>query len=267
MNNSYIIAPFVEMREDKPPQSKVVSQALFSENIQILQENGEWSYIATPDGYTGWIPKNAITTRQIPYHPTHSISRLRAHLYQINDIEYGPMLTLPYGSRLLILEEIDSRWIKGALPNSQECYIQKGDVLPEEPCKTKNDLVLLSQKFLGLPYTWGGRSSFGYDCSGFVQMLYGKLGIHLQRDARLQILDSRFQTCDSAELDPGDLIFFGKAEDRIMHVALSLGNQQFIHATSRENMPWLRISSLTDFEWSGHPKAHYPYRTGRKLNI
>ncbi|MCP5492677.1 MAG: C40 family peptidase [Chlamydiales bacterium] len=92
-----------------------------------------------------------------------------------------------------------------------------------------------SQKFLGLLYIWGGRSSFGYDCSGFVQMLYSQIGIKLQRDAKQQILDSRLQSIKIDELKLGDLIFFGKSDQRIMHVGMYIGNEQFIHATAREN--------------------------------
>lgn len=163
------------------------------------------------------------------------------------------------------MDASNPRWVKVARPDGQEYFIQKGDLLEEETCRTKGDLIRFSQKFLGLPYTWGGRSSFGFDCSGFVQMLYGRLGIVLQRDARQQILDPRLTACRMDEIEPGDLLFFGKAEQKILHVGLSLGAGQFIHATSRENQPWIRISKLTDFEWSGDAAARYPCRTGRRL--
>ncbi|MCH9717001.1 MAG: C40 family peptidase, partial [Gammaproteobacteria bacterium] len=56
---------------------------------------------------------------------------------------------------------------------------------------TKDEMIFLSQKFLGCPYTWGGRSSFGFDCSGFVQMLYKEMGICLPRDSGPQAEDAR----------------------------------------------------------------------------
>jgi len=48
------------------------------------------------------------------------------------------------------------------------------------------ELIALSQRFLGLPYTWGGTSSFGYDCSGFTQMLCRRGGVLIPRDADVQ---------------------------------------------------------------------------------
>jgi len=261
----YIIQPVADMREDKTMQSKVVSQALFSEKIAVGEHEGGWSCITTPDGYSGWVRSEAYIACLRPYETTCTVSRLAAHLYRLNAIEYGPAATLPYGSRLHVLDASDARWIKIAFPDTNEYYIQKGDVMLQQPRLAKGDLPAFSRIFLGLPYTWGGRSSFGYDCSGFVQMLYSHLGILLPRDARQQILDARFKTCGIDQAGPGDLLFFGKAEDRIMHVGMSLGGRQFIHATSRENQPWIRISSLCDFEWSGDPAACYPYRTGRQL--
>lgn len=261
----YIIKPCVEMREENTRASKVVSQALFSEQIRTKKEEGGWTSIITPDGYSGWIPSDSFTVRETPYKGSCTVTRPAAHLYHLNDIEYGPVATLPYGSKLEEVNASDPRWMKVALPDAQEYYIQKGDLLEEEPCRAKWDLISLSQKFLGLPYTWGGRSSFGFDCSGFMQMLYGHLGILLPRDARQQILDPRLTTCAIDQTEPGDLLFFGKTEQKILHVGLSLGNGQFIHATSKENQPWIRISKLTDFEWSGNAAAHYPYRTGRRL--
>jgi cell wall-associated NlpC family hydrolase len=263
----YIHEPVVNMRENPTLQSRVVSQALFSEKITIEKREGEWSYILTSDGYPGWIQSEEIVKLTQPFKPSLKISRLKAHIYEQKDIEYGPFKTLPYGSHLQALDTTDARWITVAFPNGKEYYIQKGDIASEKPLQGKSDLVTFSQRFLGLPYTWGGRSSFGYDCSGFVQMLYQQIGILLPRDSHQQVRDACFQTIPLEHLQSGDLIFFGKSNQKIMHVGMSLGNKQFIHATSRENQPWIRVSDLSDFEWSGHQEAYYPYCLARKLII
>ncbi len=261
----YINAPFVNMRESPSLHSKVVSQAIFSEEIDIRRQEGEWSYIATPDAYLGWVTSCKIIALDKPYQGSLQVSRLAAHIYERRDIEYGPIETLPYGSKLHVLETSDSRWIQIALPNGKEYFIQKGDAGPEKILKDKNELIGFSQKFLGLPYTWGGRSSFGYDCSGFIQMLYHQIGWNLPRDAHQQACDMRFQSIPLDDLQPGDLIFFGKSRQKILHVGLYLQEDQFIHATAKENLPWLRISRLSDFEWSGHQNTSCPYRLARQL--
>lgn len=179
-----------------------------------------------------------------PYGTSLKVSRLAAHVYGVKDTEFGPIQTLPYGSKLQSLDETDPRWINIVLPDGKKCYIQKGDVALEQELYNKEDLVAFSQKFLGLPYTWGGRSSFGYDCSGFVQMLYNQIGIDLQRDSKLQVEDGRFQTVSMDDIETGDLIFFGKSEQKISHVGMCLGNGQFIHSTVSEYQPWIRVSNL-----------------------
>lgn len=261
----YVIEPVVEMREEPSFSSKVVSQALFAEGINNKDVIGDWAEITTPDGYSGWTPSKGLTITNVPYQTTIKTSRLKAHLYAIDDTEYGPILTLPYGSPLKVIDDIDKRWLKVEIPGGKNAYIQRGDVKTETRIIEKKDLIAFSQKFMDLPYTWGGRSSFGYDCSGFVQMLYSQIGIQLQRDAKQQILDERFQDEALDSLEPGDLIFFGKQNGQIGHVGMSIGNDQFIHACVRENLPWIRISSLKDAEWSGQSDAYYPYRHGRRL--
>ncbi len=262
----YVNTPVLNMREYPSKGSKVVSQVIFNEEITVEELEGEWAFIRSSDTYSGWILKSSYIECDYLYPSNSSISRLSAHLYAIEDTEFGPVITLPYQTKLQAIGE-GGRWIKILLADQTTAYIQKGDVLPEPKIHTKQDLVLFSQRFLGLPYTWGGRSSFGYDCSGFIQMLYSQLGINLQRDARQQILDPRFNAISIDRLEPGDLLFFGKSVYQIQHVGMYLGDHSFIHATARENKPWIRISNLLDLEWSGHPNAYYSYRQFLGLHL
>ena len=261
----YINQPVVQMREHPTHSASVVSQTIFAEEIGIENEQDGWAYITTPDGYNGWVESTVLTELERPYDAAATVSRLAAHVYAVKDTEYGPIKTLPYGSKIHIINASDARWAKVSFPDGSEGYVQNGDIALESPPQNKADLVAFSQRFLGLPYTWGGRSSFGYDCSGFVQMLYSQIGIDLQRDSKQQILDERFQTVDLADLEPGDLLFFSKADKRTGHVGMYIGDGKFIHTSVRECRPWLRISSLSDPEWSGQSDAYYPNRTGRQL--
>lgn len=256
---SFIHLPLVEMRETSSENSKVVSQALFGEEIQIQECTNGWARIATPDGYFGWVPGDSFFLRNEPYKPHVEVTRLKAHVYFEPDTEFGPALSLPYGSKLELIDALDYRWLKIILPDGREGYIQKGDLEPED-----FDLLNFAKKFLGLPYTWGGRSSFGYDCSGYVQMLYARMGIQLPRDARQQIYDPRGRSISLEQLVLGDLIFWGKSEIEIKHVGMYIGQGEFIHTSSRENKPYLRISKLTDHEWSSQNGAFYPYRAARR---
>lgn len=252
--------PLLDMRERPTHSSPIVSQALFGEELSVQKKEGEWSLIQTPDGYSGWIAVEKFASRQTPYQPHLHIQRLKAHIYSAPDTKFGPVLSLPFGAPLEQVREVDARWLEVELPDGQRAYVQRGDV-EKKPFDLKADCL----QFLGLPYTWGGRSSFGFDCSGFVQMLYGQMGMVLPRDARLQFVDSRGKPVSLDELKLGDLLFWGVDETEIRHVGLFLGENQFIHTSSKENLPYLRISRLTDFEWSGQKGAGYLYRSARRF--
>lgn len=104
----------------------------------------------------------------------------------------------------------------------------------------------------------------GYDCSGFVQMLFQERGILLKRDSGEQILDPRLESSCVDLLKTGDLLFFGKSEEVIQHVAFYLEKGFFIHATVQENKPWIRISHLQEMNWMTLEHSFYPYRIAKK---
>lgn len=260
------------MRASPEAGAEVISQALYSERVDIHQEHEEWAQISTQvDRYQGWIEKKAIYSRKDPYLADPQakfacVKRCSAHLYATADTIYGPMLTLPFESRLELTAnpEGSDRWLKVILPDSQGGFIQRGDVAINPALMGLDQICRFSHFFIGLPYTWGGRSSFGYDCSGFVQMLYRQMGVFLPRDSKDQCAWSGFQEAHLDSLFPGDLIFFGFGSDQIRHVGMSLGGLQFIHAAAVvENAPYIRISQLTDAAWNG--TGYYPYRTARRL--
>jgi uncharacterized protein YgiM (DUF1202 family) len=255
----YISTPFENMRKEPTYNSVIVSQARFGETIRIIENKNDWTYVETPDSYQGWISKDSIVERKTSYDTSLKVSRLTAHLYSIKDTELGPIFSLPYGCKLKSIDTTHPRWIEVELPNGKLCFIQKGDVTEEVSLQSKEDLVEFSKRFLDLPYTWGGRTSFGFDCSGFVQMLYEQINISLLRDAKLQINDTRFQNIPFSQIEPGDLIFWGKTKERVSHVGMYIGDNKFIHSVVNENKPWIRISSLQEPLWK-ESSSDLPYR-------
>jgi len=229
----------VNLRKESLESSEVVSQALFAEKVTVLEKKGDWSLVQTPDGYQGWGYNLSLVK---DYHPTHRVCRLFAHVYRNASIKFGPICTLPFGVGIEVID--DSEWAQIRFPRGEIYYIQRENLsLPK--ILSKQEIVTLSRQFLHVPYTWGGRSSFGFDCSGFVQMLYAQMGVLLPRDAREQILVLQ----KTEKLAIGDLIFWGE-QNKIQHVGMYLGENRFIHSSSREKMPWLRISTLTDSSWN-----------------
>lgn len=270
----YIKVPVANMRASPNENSEMVSQALYSESVTILGEDQEWLKIETPfDNYQGWIKSEQLcqAQKQFPATPseqTVKINRCSVHLYHTPDTIYGPVLTLPFESLLQVIEgdaQSNDRWIKVRTFNGLELFVQRGDVSFNRMPLSFGQLAPFSQQFLGLPYTWGGRSSFGYDCSGFVQMLYRQMGIHLPRDSKDQAKSGLFATVEKGNLAEGDLLFFGLSRDQISHVGMYLGADQFVHATVAENAPYIHISNLSSPTWNG--LGHYPYKIFKTLKL
>jgi cell wall-associated NlpC family hydrolase len=92
-------------------------------------------------------------------------------------------------------------------------------------------LVLFAKKLLDIPYRFGGNSLLGIDCSAYVQKVYNVIGITLPRSAREQFTEG--DPVDKEELSIGDLVFFKTYASFPSHVGIYLGNNLFIHASSR----------------------------------
>ncbi len=103
-------------------------------------------------------------------------------------------------------------------------------------------LILFAKKMLHLPYQFGGNGSFGLDCSAYVQKVYSIAGIDLPRSAREQFKIG--EAIDKEELAIGDLVFFRTYASFPSHVGIYLGNNLFIHASTRSRK--VTIDSLEE---------------------
>jgi cell wall-associated NlpC family hydrolase len=98
-------------------------------------------------------------------------------------------------------------------------------------------------RFLGTPYVFGGTSTSGFDCSGYVQHVFAMLGISIPRTADAQYYAGHHI---KGGMKPGDLVFFQTYEPGPSHVGIYLGHGKFVHASSHGVM----VSSLSDSYWS-----------------
>jgi hypothetical protein len=268
---TYTNCPVLDMRSGPSGAEKVESQSYYSERVIVIEEDNNWAKIQTPDNVQGWVKKDCLHTSEEPY-IDHTgamiamVNRRYAHLYGVKDTEYGPVISLPFESRLEVIDHFSDpsgRWLEVKLIDGKTAYIQRGDVVLNPKPMSKKEALDFSKHFIDQPYTWGGRSGFGYDCSGFVQMIYRQMGINIPRNSNQQLAWEGFKETSVNSMQPGDLIFFGYDSSRVNHVGLYLGNNQFIHATVGENRPYIRISNLNDSAWSG--TGALKYRAARTL--
>ena len=253
----YVVAkPVISMYQFSSADSEVVSQAIYGSGVAALEKKDNWIHIRTGDDYTGWVAAEDVTAQQGNYAPAGKVVRivqLSANIYREPDVtKHAPLLNLPWEARLEVLStkvDKDGRWIQVKLVNGQTAYVEQGNVSASVPALNIDQTIQLARRFLGITYTWGGGSSYGYDCSGFTQMLVRQRGILMPRDADVQANWSGVIPVERKGLQPGDLLFFGGSPAKITHTGMYIGNGEFIHDTTHTH-PEVQISKLDDMPWT-----------------
>ena len=257
--------PVVNMYSLPSTDSDVVSQTIYGVTVvqiptdQKTKQPEGWMHIKTADDYTGWVqmksylPRDTKETYAGPEKKAVTVINRAANLYREPDVtEHAPMLTVPFETAFEYVASDPrdpKRWIKVRLTNGDEAWIQTGDVTERtgKPL-TLLEAIALAKRMMGVTYTWGGTSSFGYDCSGFTQMLMRQQGIIMPRDADIQMKWSGVAPVKREELKPGDLLFFGN-EKKVTHTGMYIGSGEFVHDTTHDR-PMVQISKLDDQPWT-----------------
>jgi cell wall-associated NlpC family hydrolase len=256
-----VLTPVENMYSKADASVDVVSQATLGQVVGILERSSGFARVETPDGYPGWIAAGAIqeypdaaTPRYATRGPVVEVVNLLAQVYrEPSVITARPKVQAPLGTRLEATGRAEEGWYAVTLPGGEGGFVQAGDVVPVEggsPRRrgTPAEVVATARRFLGAPYLWGGMTVQGVDCSGFVSRVYFVNGVELLRDADMQFEDPRGLPVDKQDLQPGDLLFFGK--ESVTHVGLYQGDGRFIHATTHET-PVVQESRLEDAPWPG----------------
>lgn len=113
--------------------------------------------------------------------------------------------------------------------------VDAASAVPETPtagASIKDRLLRVARRMLAVPYRFGGTTLWGLDCSGFVQKAFAFLDLDLPRSAREQFREG--ETVAKADLSPGDLVFFRTYAKYPSHVGIYLGDNRFVHASSRD---------------------------------
>jgi len=255
--DAVVARPVVNMYRNATDASDVVSQALYGTGVLMRQSSQGWFQILTADGYTGWVAaadlKMLDGATYAPKGNAVRVAALSANVYREPDVTaHAPLLELPWEARLEpapVPAKISERWLEVRLVDGQMGWVQRGDISDDFLPISIGEMLQLSHRFIGTTYTWGGVSSFGFDCSGFTQMLERQRGFEMPRDADVQASWNGVIAVERKNIQPGDLLFFGSSPAKITHTGMYLGNGEFIHDTTHDH-PGVQISRLDDMPWT-----------------
>src|SRR5271170_3214581 len=215
-----VFDPVAPVRRAPVPDAALETEALKGERVTIYDEDGEgfgWGQLDS-DRYVGWLPMNAL--RAPGHQPTHKVAALRTILFPGRSIKAQPVEGLPLGCRLAVTGD-DGQLARLATGGFVPVY----HLVPLEAAAP--DFVAVAERFIGVPYLWGGKTSLGIDCSGLVQVALTACGIPCPRDSDMQrALGTEVPAGDLAGLRRGDLVFWKG------HVAVMRDAAAFLHANA-----------------------------------
>lgn len=196
-------------------RGKFESQLVFGEIFVVESEQDGWCKGAClHDGYTGYVEKIVLSKDISP--PTHVVTANRTQVYRDDSMKSPCVNILSFGSRVFVTaeEEKFSQLITGE-------WIYSKHLSPVTA--PEKDYLATAQKFLETPYYWGGRSGFGIDCSGLVQVCLARAGITVPRDTdeQIKVIGKDVETPQA-----GDIVFFKG------HVGMMLDDRKLIHANA-----------------------------------
>ncbi|QCK17105.1 C40 family peptidase [Mangrovivirga cuniculi] len=241
----------VPVRGEPRHAAEMVTQLLFGDHYEIIEEKEEWKKIRMAfDDYEGWIDANQHHGISNEYYDQIAFSDFRISTEKVSTILFNKQsLDIVVGSVLpLSTNELFKMEEQIAFNGESKSMGSKG---------TEEDIKNTAMKLHNSPYLWGGRSPFGYDCSGFVQIVYKLNGYFLPRDASQQALVGE-EIVKPEDASMGDIAFFENEKGRVDHVGIILDNNKIIHASGKVRVDELTSKGIFNSEKNiyTHKKLH-----------
>ena len=268
------------IRSQPKHSGELATQATMGTPLRLLKKVGDWHLVQTPDKYISWMQGSFVPMDTTTYAAWQAADKLifttpYGFAYQdeafdapVSDLVMGNVMALKGENRV-------AYWVQ--FPDGREGYVQTDEAMPyrewvAQTEATEESLVSTAMQLTGVPYLWGGTSAKGVDCSGYTKTIYFMNGHVLPRDASQQVHAGELvdEARDFDQLQPGDLLFFGRAAtdstgERVTHVGMWIGNDEFIHAPGLE--AHVRVSSVDpESENYDEPNLNRYLRSKRMIN-
>ncbi|WP_206456336.1 C40 family peptidase [Aurantimonas marina] len=237
-----IVSPLAPVRRRPTADAPLDTEALFGEPVTVFESDAEgWSWVQLgTDGYVGYVPSVAIGPTGPA--PTHRVSVPRTLLFPGPDIKLPPLHDLPMGASVTVIGAAEDHNARYAMIQPHGAVVQQHlwPIAATEP-----DFATVAERFVGVPYLWGGKSASGIDCSGLVQIACQMAGIAAPRDTDMQELElgtriagieaslstrnasgKPASTFPHSALARGDLVFWKG------HVGIMLDGTRLLHANA-----------------------------------
>ncbi|MCG2459756.1 C40 family peptidase [Flavobacteriaceae bacterium F89] len=232
------IVPLRSLPEDS---SEMTSQLLYGDHFKVLEQRKNWSRIRMAyDNYEGWIGNNQFLSISEPDYgqiDNDRNPRYTSDLISFVSTENNSLIPLVLGSNVTSIDFFGHKFEGDCI----DCKQEKIHLL---------DTALL---YLNAPYLWGGKTPFGIDCSGLVQMVYKINGYGILRDATQQATQGDALSFIE-ESQPGDLAFFDNKEGIINHVGIIMKDNYIIHSHGKVRIDRLDHTGIfnTDIKSYSH---------------
>lgn len=225
-----VIVPTCDMRKFPTFESERVHQLIFNEKVKVLQIQTDYYLVKDlKSSYIGYV-----RSPQLSFDSEVCDNFNYAVISKFTDLIFKDFrMTLPFGTRLKVTGEIEGFYFVETKLGTGK--LKKDDLISLNDISTR-DFVELMNLYISTPYLWGGTSTLGTDCSGFVYRLYDSMGVNVPRDTNQQL--DNLKPISREELQIGDLILFKG------HVGLYYGNGKMIHSSA--TLGGVHISNIFD---------------------
>jgi cell wall-associated NlpC family hydrolase len=212
-----IFEPIASLRREPRFDAVQTSQGLQGETVQIFDRSEGWAWVQLEqDGYVGYLAQESLGP--VAAAATHRVGIPLTFAYPAPDHKAQPAALVPMNAQVRVISSGEKyAEIAGGR------FMIAGHLAPLE--RRESDFVAVAEQFLRVPYSWGGKTALGLDCSGLLQTALQAAGIACPRDSDMQEKLGKPLPIDSIDaLKRGDLVFWKG------HVGIMTSPTHLLHA-------------------------------------